>query len=199
MDNIQKIILLLMLLLVTKAHSQDLTTESLSKAIIQYAENDTVPRTVFPAAGKLTKPAILLNDKYVSVETFKTLSHNIIESVTIDPSKITLGEEDFIGTILVKTKPNTSLNLISLDSLVKKYAGLHDERCVFSIDGEIVNADQKLTLVDENNIMQIKPVKLDKYSDSSTIYFIKILTRTEKNLKEANTVYIKGNDLGLNL
>ena len=52
-------------------------------------------------------------------------------------------------------------------------------------------------MVDEKNIMQIKVVKLDNLENAENLYFIKLLTRTKGNLKKANTIYIRGNELGM--
>ena len=117
--------------------------------------------------------------------------------MTVEKGKVKINNTEYRSKIIVKTKSDYSPNLINIKDLISKYAKLENEKFIFSIDGEIINADQNLMMVDEKNIMQIKVVKLDNLENAENLYFIKLLTRTKGNLKKANTIYIRGNELGM--
>jgi len=140
-----------------------------------------------------------LNDKYVASEVLNTLNPNNIESIQIEKNKIQIDGIEYYGKIIVKTKSNSNLSLLKISDFVKKYTDIRDEKYIFLIDGEILNADKNLMFIDEKNIMQIKVTKLDKIEDfKNNLFLIELLTRTKENLKKANTIYIRGNELSMN-
>lgn len=179
-------------------NSQEINGVKISPLQNQYAENDSIPKVIYANERETQKPIILLNNKYVASEVLNTLNPDKIESVTIEKGKVKINNTEYHSKIIVTTKSDYSPNLISLKDLISKYTKLKNEKFIFSIDGEIINADQNLIIVDEKNMMQIKVVKLDKLENPENLYFIKLLTRTKGNLKKANTMYIRGNELNMN-
>lgn len=179
------------------ANSQKINGVKISPLQNQYSENDSIPKVIYGSEREAKKPIILLNNKYVASEVLNTLNSDKIESVTVEKGKVKINNTEYHSKIIVKTKSDYSPNLINIKDLISKYAKLENEKFIFSIDGEIINADQNLMMVDEKNIMQIKVVKLDNLENAENLYFIKLLTRTKGNLKKANTIYIRGNELGM--
>lgn len=179
------------------ANSQKINGVKISPLQNQYSENDSIPKVIYGNEREAKKPIILLNNKYVASEVLNTLNSDKIESVTVEKGKVKINNTEYRSKIIVKTKSDYSPNLINIKDLISKYAKLENEKFIFSIDGEIINADQNLMMVDEKNIMQIKVVKLDNLENAENLYFIKLLTRTKGNLKKANTIYIRGNELGM--
>lgn len=179
------------------ANSQKINGVKISPLQNQYSENDSIPKVIYGNEREAKKSIILLNNKYVASEVLNTLNSDKIESVTVEKGKVKINNTEYRSKIIVKTKSDYSPNLINIKDLISKYAKLENEKFIFSIDGEIINADQNLMMVDEKNIMQIKVVKLDNLEYAENLYFIKLLTRTKGNLKKANTIYIRGNELGM--
>ena len=119
-----------------------------------------------------------------------------IESVNVIKGNFKNNGKDYSGKIVVKTKSSFNPNLITVNQLVTKYTNLKKgENYVYSIDGDIVNSDENSTFVDEKNIMQIKVIKLDEVKNFTNMNFVKILTRSEQNLNQANQFIIRGNEI----
>ncbi|MEN2436857.1 hypothetical protein AAH994_15695, partial [Weeksellaceae bacterium A-14] len=198
--KMKKIIILIFSLFIFKnAYAQQSNGLKISKQSEQYSENDSIPKKIKLQKWEIEKPIVLLNDKYVASEVLNTLNPNNIESIQIEKNKIQIDGIEYYGKIIVKTKSNSNLSLLKISDFVKKYTDIRDEKYIFLIDGEILNADKNLMFIDEKNIMQIKVTKLDKIEDfKNNLFLIELLTRTKENLKKANTIYIRGNELSMN-
>ena len=104
--------------------------------------------------------------------------------------------KEYDSKIIVKTKAKFTPTFININELISKYTHLKKEdKFIYSIDGEIVNSNEKYILVDEKYIMQIKVVKLDNVEEN--LYLIKILTRRKENLNKANEIMIRGKELSM--
>jgi len=194
----KKIIILIFGILISKnVYSQQINGLKISKHN-QYSENDSIPRVLKTQQWEIEKPIVLLNDKYVASEVLLTLNPNKIESIKIDKNKTQIDGIEYNGKIIVTTKNNYDLNLLKINDFIEKYTDVKDGKYIFLIDGEILNTDENLMLIDEKNIMQIKITKLDKTENFKNLYFIKLLTRTKENLKKANTLYLRGSELSMN-
>ena len=190
--------LILAILTFAISFSQEIERINFSGVTKQYSENDTIPNVIYPKDNQTNKPIVLLDNNNVRFEILRTLNPNQIDSITIEKGKFEIDNREYNGKIIVKTKSNYQPNIINLKELILKYTELKNCNYVFSIDGEIVNADPKDVFIDEKNIMQIKVVKLDKTENIKGLYFITLLTRTPENLKKANTIYIRGSELSMN-
>lgn len=194
----KKIIILSFGLFMFKSvYAQKVNGLKMSKQNQQYSENDSIPKLVMPQKWEIEKPIVVLNDKYVASEVLNTLNPNKIESIKIEKNKIQIEGIEYNGKIIVKTKPNYDLSLLKINEFVKKYTDIKDGKYIFLIDGEVINVDENLMLIDEKNVMQIKISKLDKIENSKNLYLITLLTRTKENLNKANTLYIRGNELSM--
>jgi len=190
--------LILAILTFAISFSQEIERINFSGVTKQYSENDTIPNVIYPKDNQTNKPIVLLDNNNVRFEILRTLNPNQIDSITIEKGKFEIDNREYNGKIIVKTKSNYQPNIINLKELILKYTELKNCNYVFSIDGEIVNADPKDVFIDEKNIMQIKVVKLDKTENIKGLYFITLLTRTPENLKKANTINIRGSELSMN-
>ena len=163
----------------------------------QYSKNDTEPKVIYQKQTE--KPLIEVNGKFYSAETLLTIKSEDIESVNVVKGNFENNGKNYSGKIIVKTKSTFNPNLITINQLVAKYTNLiNGENYIFSINGEIVNTDENSTLVDEKNVMQIKVIKLDEVKNLKNMNFVKILTRTEQNLNQANQIIIRGKEITMN-
>lgn len=164
----------------------------------QYSKNDTEPKVIYQKQTE--KPLIEVNGKFYSAETLSTIKSEDIESVNVVNGNFENNGKNYSGKIILKTKSTFNPHLITVSQLVTKYTNLKNgENYIFSINGEIVNSDENSTLVDEKNIMQIKVIKLDEVKSLKNMNFVKILTRTEQNLNQANQIIIRGKEITMNL
>lgn len=161
-------------------------------------ENDTIPKVVYSKIENYST-IVLLNDKYTSLETLNSMNPESIKSVRVEKGKFNINKKKYIGKIIVETKPEMKPIFLTINELVKRYSNLKkDENYVFSIDGEVINANKDDTLLDEKNILQIKILELNKIETPNNLTLIKILTKNKKRTNSENGIIIRGNELSLN-
>lgn len=160
----------------------------------QYSKNDIEPKVIYQK--QTAKPLIEVNGKFYTSELMSSIQSQDIESVNVIKGNFRNNGKDYSGKIVVQTKSSFNPNVITINQLVTKYTNLKKgENYVYSIDGDIVNSDEDSTFVDEKNIMQIIVIKLDEVKNLTNMNFVKILTRSEQNLNQANQFIIRGNEI----
>lgn len=168
----------------------------ISKSKSQYSINDTIPKIIYPQRWENNKTLVLLNEQPTSLASLTTINPEYIENIKIEKEKFNFKNKEYDSKIIVKTKAKFNPIFININELISKYTHLKKEdKFIYSIDGEIVNSNEKYILVDEKYIMQIKVVKLDNVEEN--LYLIKILTRRKENLNKANEIMIRGNELSM--
>ena len=162
----------------------------------QYSINDTIPKIIYPQRWENNKTLVLLNEQPTSLASLTTINPEHIENIKIEKEKFNFKNKEYDSKIIVKTKAKFTPTFININELISKYTHLKKEdKFIYSIDGEIVNSNEKYILVDEKYIMLIKVVKLDNVEEN--LYLIKILTRRKENLNKANEIMIRGNELSM--
>jgi hypothetical protein len=142
----------------------------------------------------VSKPAYYLNGELVSEHTLRTLNPAIIEDIRIEKQNITIKNDKYYGQVFVKTKSDYKLQLISLTDLKLKYTDLKKGFAIFMIDNEIINYNAGNLLIDENNILSISIEKIENRNERHKINFVKILTRTEENIRKSKEIRIRGSE-----
>ena len=194
MKKIVTLILLFSVFGIFSAQKNDALKISQSKS--QYSINDTIPKIIYPQRWENNKTLVLLNEQPTSLASLTTINPEYIENIKIEKEKFNFKNKEYDSKIIVKTKTKFTPPFININELISKYTHLKKEdKFIYSIDGEIVNSNEKYILVDEKYIMQIKVVKLDNVEEN--LYLIKILTRRKENLNKANEIMIRGNELSM--
>lgn len=194
MKKIGTLILLFSVFGIFLAQKNDGLKISQSKS--QYSINDTIPKIIYPQRWENNKTLVLLNEQPTSLTSLTTINPEHIENIKIEKEKFNFKNKEYDSKIIVKTKAKFTPPFININELISKYTHLKKEdKFIYSIDGEIVNSNEKYILVDEKYIMQIKVVKLDNVEEN--LYLIKILTRRKENLNKANEIMIRGNELSM--
>ena len=194
MKKIGTLILLFSVFGIFLAQKNDGLKISQSKS--QYSINDTIPKIIYQQRWENNKTLVLLNEQPTSLASLTTINPERIENIKIEKEKFNFKNKEYDSKIIVKTKAKFTPTFININELIWKYTHLKKEdKFIYSIDGEIVNSNEKYILVDEKYIMQIKVVKLDNVEEN--LYLIKILTRRKENLNKANEIMIRGNELSM--
>ena len=167
----------------------------ISQSTSQYSINDTIPKIIYPQRWENNKTLVLLNEQPTSLASLSTINPEYIENIKIEKEKFNFKNKEYDSKIIVKTKAKFTPPFININELISKYTHLKEDKFIYSIDGEVVNSNEKYILVDEKYIMQIKVVKLDNLEEN--LYLIKILTRRKENLNKANEIMIRGNELSM--
>jgi hypothetical protein len=160
-------------------------------------EKDTSLKVVYAnKESNINKPAYFLNGKMVSEILLETLNPNQIESINIGKS-IQIDNIRYSGQIHVKTKSSYTPKLISLTDLKEKYTNLKNKSVVFMIDGSIINSDYDKCMVDENYLLTIIIDKFENTQEKIDLGLIKLLTRSDENIKKSKEIRIRGTELAL--
>ncbi len=183
-------VLLLTILAFGVSYSQNQNEVEIAEGKKRYTENDSIPEIIYTKEKREIKPIIVINGKNCGSEML-AINPIQIESINIKKRKLKIGGKEYYGKIIIETKPNYHPKMISLRDLVEKYTELKNDNLIFSIDGGVINANEKEVFVDEKYIIHIIVIELNRTEKAKDVYFIKILTRTPENLKKANTVVIR--------
>jgi len=143
------------------------------------------------------KPAYFLNDKFVNQTLLTTLDPILIESVDVVKDDIQIDNIRYYGQIHIKTKDTYNPKIISLTALKDKYTNLKGKSTIFMINGSIVNNNYDTYLVDENYLLTLTVDKVKNTKENIDVGLIKLLTKSEENIKKSKEIKIRGANLTL--
>jgi hypothetical protein len=179
----KKVLVLAALFLTTLSYSQEAGKETILKVVYADKGNDN------------GKPAFYINEKFTSS---LVLDPSVIESVRVEKGEAQVDGKKYNGKIFIQTKSNYTPKLSSLMALKDKYTNLANKPAVFMVDGEIVNADYDKFIVDENYVLQIIVDSVKNEKENIDLAVIKLLTKTEENIKKSKEIRIRGIDVTMN-
>jgi hypothetical protein len=72
-----------------------------------------------------------------------------------------------------------------------QYTSLKNKSAIFTIDGKVINADYDHYKIDKNTILKII---VEKFAGSSNkeLWLVKVLTKTDENIKKSKQIMIRG-------
>lgn len=171
------------LFLTTLSYSQEVAKETTLKVVYANKTNDNA------------KPAFYINEKFTAS---LVLDPDVIESVRVEKGEVQVDGKKYNGQIFIQTKSNYTPKLSSLLTLKDRYTNLANKPAMFMVDGEIVNGDYDKFLVDENYVLQLIVDGIKNEKDNIDLAVIKLLTKTEENIKKSKEVRIRGVDVTMN-
>ncbi|MCR8668514.1 hypothetical protein NO995_12540 [Aestuariibaculum sp. M13] len=161
----------------------------------EYSEDSKIS-VFYDFQNKETRPvAIYVNDKFVGeVLTMNFVPTKQIESIHVEKENYTINGIEYYGKIYIKTKAGYKPKFILLKDLKAKYLKLDSKPVIYQIDEDIVNVNDEKFIVNEKFILKIHVQKIftKKYSE---INLVKIITKTPENIKKANEIKIRGNEI----
>jgi len=162
-------------------------------------ESDTIIKVVYEnQESKLNKPAaFFINGKFVNETLIRTLNPTQIERINVVSNSIQIDSIIYYGSIQIETKINYTIKPISLTDLKNKYTNIKSKSVVFMIDGSIINGDYEKYMVDESNLLTIIVDKIENTKENIHLGLIKILTKSEENIKRSKIINIRGSEMSL--
>lgn len=196
-----KLLILLLLFAATNSFGQtiDRKTSGVSVNITKDPGSDTALRVIY--ANKKNperQPAFFINGKLMAEPLLNSLDPKRIESLDVVKGDTLINNIQYNGRIYIKTKTDYNPKNISLTELKNKYTDLKGKPVIFMIDGDIVNADYDNYVVDENNLLTIIIDKFQNAKESIDLGLIKLLTKSEENIKKRNQIMIRGTEVTMN-
>ena len=159
------------------------------------SENDTIINIVYKTAIENNKkPAYFINGILINEGILRTINPNDIATVNVEKENIEIENVKYYGKLYIVTKSTYKPKFISLNNLKLKYTNLKDNSTIFQIDNEIINANYESYLVDENYILKIIVEKFENKKEKLNVNFIRLITKTEENIKKSKEIIIRGNN-----
>lgn len=142
-------------------------------------------------------PAFYLNGRLVNQSFIDTVDPKLIDSINVNKDSLQIGNRKYYGQVHIKTENSYNPKIISLNELKQKHTNLKSEPAIFMVDGEIITSDYDDYVLDENLLWRIFIDKVENDKENINVKFIKVLTKTEENLKKPPVIKIRGTELGL--
>ena len=186
----KKIFLSVMLLVIAASYSQVLTGKvpgvGISKP--EYSMNDTIIRVVYskPQLDFTKKPAVYINGTLIKEMNLSAINPNGIESINIEKEEVEIDNIKYEGKIFINTKNAYKPQIISLNNLKEKYFKSIKGPVIFQIENEQVIGDYDEYPIDEKYIFKIIVEDFENKKEKLKLHFIKIILKTEENIKKAN-------------
>ncbi|PRZ23940.1 hypothetical protein [Flavobacterium granuli] len=159
------------------------------------SENDTIIKVIYEnEIINKKKPAYFINGKLTNESVLKTINPNEIETVNIKKENIEVENVKYYGKLYIITKSTYKPKFISLNNLKLKYTNIKDNSTIFKIDNEIINANYKNYLVDENYILRIIVEKFENENEKLNVNIINLTTKTTENIKKSKEIILRGKD-----
>lgn len=140
------------------------------------------------------KTACYINGKYINETILKTINPQFIDSINVVKREVDIDGKSYYGQIYIKLKKNYNPKLISLADLKLKYTNLTNTSSIFMLDNEIISGDYSKYIVDENYILKIIIEKIDNKEENLQVNIIRLLTKTEENIKKSKQIWIRGTE-----
>jgi hypothetical protein len=141
---------------------------------------------------KKLSPAFYLNGKFINYSVFRTLNPKKITNIRVEKQYIEVDAIKYYGQVFVETIKNYKSDYISLTDLKTKYAELKDAPTIFMIDNELINDNYDKYILDQNYLLRINIETLENSKEGIRFNLIRILTKTEENIKKVNEIRIRG-------
>jgi hypothetical protein len=160
---------------------------------LEIVDNDTTIRISYVNCKVYDKsPAYYVNGNLFNEVTLKTIKQTVIDSIEVVKVDVEADGKRNYGQIRIKLQNRYSPMLISLSDLKLKYTEVKSESSVFMIDDEVVYGDYRKYYVDKKNILSIVVNEVAIKKDSLQMYIIRLLTKTEDNIRKSKQVMIRG-------
>lgn len=143
------------------------------------------------------QPAYFIDGEHFSEATIKNINFQMIDSMSVVRGEITIEDKKYYGQLHIKMKEDYKPEFISLTDLKTKYTKQSNTPSIFIIDSDIVRSDYNKFFVDEKYILKIEVQKVNNEKENLNVNVIRLITKTEENIKKANKISIRGVDTAM--
>lgn len=159
----------------------------------RFKQEDTIPKVFYLKKNLLKKRTIIyMNGEQYDEQLFNAINTKMIADMKIEKESQFGSDEKYGGSVFIKLKDEYKPQLISLNQLKSKYVEENNNPTLFFVDTKTIIEDYDKYIVDEKYIMKIEVEEIINDNEGLNLTIIRLITRTEKNLKKANTIYLRG-------
>ncbi|MFT4155828.1 hypothetical protein [Parafilimonas sp.] len=175
---------------------------SMLAAIAGYGQNnagDSTLKVVYAnTINNAVQPALFINEKLMGSSSAPSiLSPNLIDSLYIIKGEVEIDGVKYNGQVHIITKSSYNPKLITLTALKDKYTNLKNKPALFMVNGNMINADYDKFAIDENDVLEIIVDNIKNEKEHIDLGLIKLLTKTEENIKKSKTIMIRGREVAM--
>ena len=191
----KRLLLLAVIFLATTAFAQTKNGETsgtfLNKTKVE--ESDTALQVIYVEKNKTNQqPAYFINGRFIKNSLLPSnINPQTIDNINVLKRDTLIDNELYLGQVHIETKEGYTPRFITLTELKNKYTNLKGKPAVFILDGNFINADYDNYLVDETNLLTIIIDNLQNSQEKIDLGLIKILSKTEENIKARKQIIIR--------
>lgn len=166
---------------------------SIYNSDIHVAHNDTTLKIIFqniPVSEQ--EPAYYLNGEHINSSIIQTINPKVITGITIEKVDIEINSKKYYGQIFITTNMNYQFEFVTLTDLKLKYSNLKDAPTLFMINNQLINKDYDNFILDQNYLLRINVETIENPKENFHFNLIRILTKTQENIKKVNEISIRG-------
>jgi hypothetical protein len=149
-------------------------------------------KKVRPHGGK--QPRYYVDGKLWHANAFSAIDTENIKEINIHKNSTTHSDGEIHITLKDPGKVN---NIALLSQEIEKYLGKNDTPTIYMIDRKFLKDDLSTYKIKENYILRIEVMTSDDIKSlkqaNLKLRVINIVTKSQKNIDEANVIYIRGN------
>ncbi len=174
--------------------TSDIKYKRISEEQIKYLlETDTTVRVTYKQNDlKQNQPAYYVNGLFVKNLSLSAIDPGTIEEISVEAGEFEKGNKKYSGKLFIKLKDYIDFKPITISEMKSKHLDLPYKNSVLMIDNKIVIDDYKELVINERGIFKIEVQSLQLENENWNV--INLITRTEKNIKEAFVIRIGGDD-----
>lgn len=163
----------------------------------QTTEKDTLKVVYADTAAKRQMVASFINGNFAGVFGDRLINPDMIDDVQVVKEAKVIGGVEYTAQILIKTKTSYNIKWVSLNDLKKRYSHLAGKPVIFMIDGNMIKANYDTYFVNEHDLLQVTMDKLENPKENLNLNLVKLLTKTEENIRKSKQIYIRGEEMAL--
>lgn len=138
------------------------------------------------------QPAYYINGLFVNNLSISTINPATIEEITVEAGEFEKHNKKYTGKLFIKLKDGIEFKPIPFNELKKKYLDLPFEGSIVMIDNNILYDDYNALVINERGIYKIEVQTLPIENENLNLNVINLITRTEKNIRESESIRIRG-------
>lgn len=171
--------------------------KSISEEQIRYLlEEDTTVRVIYnKKTASHHQPAYYINGLFVNSLSLPVINPSTIEEITVETGVFEKDNKKYSGKLHIKLKDCFVFEPITLNELKNKYLDLPALNSILIIDNRIVYDDYHEFVINERDIYKIEVQTLRNENESLNLNIVNLFTRTEKNIRESESIKIRGDEL----
>lgn len=197
----KKILILLFIMATLNGYAQSKKDNKTKENLLAPQEMENSRDTTFQVeyvhesnkTGNKLPTAFFVNGEFLN--PFISLDPRQIENIEVFKRDTLIEGKKYYGLIFIKAKNYNSNDVarpITLNDLKDQYTNLKNKPAIFTIDGKIINADYDHYKIDKNTILKIIVEKFVGAGAYKELWLVKVLTKTEENIKKSRQIMIRG-------